>query len=260
MKDDDFDRLVNDELDGVATPEEKARLSRQLAASEAARVRYQEIQAVFGMLDRVESVEPPGSLRTDVLREVEARARARSPRWGWGVLVSGFGRRPAFRIGYAFAAGAVVGALVIALGTGVFERRSWSDADVVGTMLPPASSPTGRPLDDLQLSVKGARVVGQTWVSRSGGVGVGLESRSAGEIQARLLFDPDRYVPVSVQRTEPGGGRLELRRGELEFTHRGDGQCEVILMPTGPDRPPLRLEIRTPEGAADGVLRASRPG
>ena len=69
MRDDEFDRLVNDELDGVATPEQKAELARRLAEGESARARYQEIQTVFGMLDRIESVDPPPSLRGSVLRQ-----------------------------------------------------------------------------------------------------------------------------------------------------------------------------------------------
>ena len=158
MRDAEFDRLVNDELDGVATPEEKASLARRLAESEVARARYQEIQAVFGMLDRVESVEPPPSLRGNVLRSVESRARTRSKRPGWrGLLETGFGKRPWLGLGYAFVAGAMVGALTFAIGTGVFDRSGLRGSEVRGTMLPP---PSGRRVDLVRLAAKETQATG----------------------------------------------------------------------------------------------------
>lgn len=257
MRDDDFDRLVNDELDGVGTPDQKALLARRLAESESSRARYQEIQSVFGMLDRVESVEPPASLRGDVLRAVESRARARSERPGWrGLLQAGFGRRPGLGLGYAFAAGAVVGGLVLALGTGLFERR-WDGADAGGAMMPPAAA---RPVDAIRLAVKGAQASGEAWTTGVAGVGVRIEIQAAGPFEAHVTFDPERYAVMSLRRGEPSGGRLDLRRGDAVLGDRGQGRFELILRAVGPDRPPVRLEIRTPEGGAQGVLRVRPPG
>jgi hypothetical protein len=258
VRDDEFDRLVNDELDGVATPEEKASLARRLAESEVDRARYQEIQAVFGMLDRVESVEPPPSLRGDVLRAVGSRARARSERPGWrGLLETGFGKRPGLGLGYAFVAGAVVGALAFAVGTGVFDRAGLRGSEVRGTMLPP---PSGRRVDLIQLAVKGAQATGEAWTSGGGEIAVRLEMHAAGPFEAHIMFDPERYVPMSLRRLEPSGGRLDLRRGEIQVSDRGSGRFELRLKAVGQDRPPLRVWIGTAGGSAQGMLEPRQPG
>jgi len=80
VRDDEFDRLVNDELDGVATPAQKAELARRLAEGEAPRARYQEIQTVFGMLDRIESVDPPPSLQPRGTRPAKSLTRRNGKR------------------------------------------------------------------------------------------------------------------------------------------------------------------------------------
>lgn len=258
MRDDEFDRLVNDELDGVATPEDKASLARRLAESEAARARYQEIQAVFGMLDRVESVEPPLTLRGNVLRSVESRARARSERPGWrGLLEAGFGKRPGLGLGYAFVTGAVVGALTFAIGSGVFDHAGLRGSEVRGTMLPP---PSGRRVDLVRLAAKETQATGEAWTSGDGEVAVRLEVHATGPFEARVTFDPERYVPMSLRRIEPSGGRLDLCRGEVQVSDRGSGRYELRLKAAGQDRPPLSVWIGTAGGSAQGTLEPGPPG
>ena len=259
MRDDEFDRLVNDELDGVATPDEKAALARKLAESETARARYQEIQAVFGMLDKMESVDPPPSLRGNVLRVVESRARAKAEQPGWrGFLGVVLGRHPGLGIGYAFAAGAVVGALVLGVGTGFFERHGFGNSEIGGTMLPPGGADHRAGV--VRLEVKGVQVSGEALAQGPRGVVARLEVRAAGPFEAHLNFDAEHYAVQLLRRVEPSGGRLELRRGDLILGDTGDGRFEVVFRATGAELPPLGLSIRTAEGSAEGLLTPRQPG
>jgi hypothetical protein len=252
VRDDEFDRLVNDELDGVATPERKAELARRLAEGEAARARYHEIQTVFGMLDRIESVDPPPSLRGNVLRAVESRARARSERGGWrGLILAGFGKRPGLGLGYAFAVGAVVGALALAVGSGLFDRAGLWGPEVRGTML----APSGKLVDTIHLAVKGAQVTGEVWTTARSDLSVRLDVRSDGPFEAHITFDPDVYAPLSFRRVEPSGGWFDLRRGELQVTDRGSARLELRLRASSASRPPLGVWVGTSGGSAQGLLQ-----
>jgi len=256
VRDDEFDRLVNDELDGVATPEQKAELARRLAEGESARARYQEIQTVFGMLDRIESVDPPPSLRMSVLRAVESRTRARSERGGWrDLLASGFGKRPGLGLGYAFAVGAVVGALILAVGSGLFNRAGLPGPEMQGALLPP----TGSRVDTVHLAAKGAQATGEMWTEANGGVSVRLEVRSDVPFEAHVKFNPEIYIPVSLRRVEPSGGRFDLRRGELQVSDQGSARFELRLRAVSASRPPLGVWIGTSGGNAEGQLMPLPP-
>ena len=251
MRDDEFDRLVNDELDGVATPAQKAELARRLAEGEVARARYQEIQTVFGMLDRIESVDPPPSLRGNVLRAVESRARTRPERGGLrGLIQAGFGKRPGLGLGYAFAVGAVVGALALAIGNGLFDRAGLRGPEMQGALLPP----TGSHVDTVHLAAKGAQATGEMWTDSNGIVSVRLEVQSVGPFEAHITFNPEAYAPVSLRRVEPSGGRFDLRRGELQVEDRGSARLELRLRAVGSSRPALTLWIGTSLGSAEGRL------
>jgi hypothetical protein len=256
VRDDEFDRLVNDELDGVATPDQKAELTRRLAEGESPRARYQEIQTVFGMLDRIESVDPPPSLRGNVLRAVESRARARSERGGWrGLIQAGFGKRPGLGLGYAFAVGAVVGALILAVGSGLFDRAGLRGPEMQGALLPP----TGSRVDTIRLAAKGAQAVGEIWTESNGGVSVRLEVRSDGPFEAHVTFNPELYIPVSFRRVEPGGGRFDLLRGELQVHDRGSARFELRLRAVAASRPPLGVWVGSSGGSAEGQLEVQPP-
>ncbi|HET9939488.1 MAG TPA: hypothetical protein VFR25_00155 [Candidatus Eisenbacteria bacterium] len=256
MRDDEFDRLVNDELDGVATPEQKAELARRLAEGEAARARYHEIQTVFGMLDRIESIDPPPSLRGNVLRAVESRARTRSERGGWrGLILAGFGKRPGLGLGYAFAVGAVVGAVALAIGSGLFDRAGLRGPEMQGALLPP----TGSRVDAIHLAAKGAQATGEMWTEFNGGVSVRLEVRSDVPFEAHVKFNPEIYIPVSLRRVEPSGGRFDLRRGELQVSDRGSARFELRLRAVTASRPPLSVWVGTSGGSAEGQLEPRPP-
>lgn len=255
MRDDEFDRLVNDELDGVATPDQKAELARRLAEGETARARYQEIQSVFGMLDRIESVDPPLSLRGDVLRAVESRARTRPERGGWrGLLQSGFGKRPGLGLGYAFAVGAVVGALALAIGSGVFDRAGLRGPEMQGAMLTPA----GSRVDTIHLAAKGVQVSGEMWTTAHD-LSVRLEVHSVGPFEAHIKFNPEAYAPISFRRIEPSGGRFDLGRGDLRVNDQGSARLELRLRSVSTSRPPLGVWIGTSGGSAEGLLTPFPP-
>lgn len=255
MRDDEFDRLVNDELDGVATPEQKAELARRLAEAESARARYHEIQTVFGMLDRIESVDPPPSLRGNVLRAVESRARTRSERAGWrGLIQAGFGKRPGLGLGYAFAVGAVVGAFILAVGSGLFDRAGLRGSDLQGAMLAPA----GSRVDTIHLAAKGVQVSGEMWTTARD-LAVRLEVQSVGPFEAHVKFDPEVYAPISFRRVEPSGGRFDLEPGQLRVSDQGSARLELRLRSLSSSRPPLSVWVGTSGGSAEGQLKPLPP-
>src|SRR5882762_214394 len=118
MNDNDreLDRLMNDQLDGTATPEESERLSRALESREDVRSEYRKLGGVFAALSRIEMEEPPASLKQGVLRAIRANDADAAARQNWlDSIVSLVRDRAGFRYAYSFATGAALGVLAFAL-------------------------------------------------------------------------------------------------------------------------------------------------
>src|SRR5882672_615300 len=125
MNDQELQRLMNDRLDGVLTPEDLERLTRFLQSSETAQAEYQKLDRVFTALSQIPLEEAPADLKPNVLREIRLRSAAAPAREGWlGTIVSAFRVRPALRYAYSFAAGAALGVLAFAVISGNMMNRA----------------------------------------------------------------------------------------------------------------------------------------
>jgi len=88
MNDQELQRLMNDQLDGVLSPEESERLTRFLQSSEKAQAQYQKLGQVFTALSRPPLEEPPPDLKQNVLRQIRLRSAAAPARITPPCLVS----------------------------------------------------------------------------------------------------------------------------------------------------------------------------
>jgi hypothetical protein len=114
-------------------------------------------------------------------------------------------------------------------------------------------------VDTIRLAAKGAQAVGEIWTESNGGVSVRLEVRSDGPFEARVTFNPELYIPVSFRRVEPGGGRFDLLRGELQVHDRGSARFELRLRAVAASRPPLGVWVGSSGGSAEGQLEVQPP-
>lgn len=250
MMHDDLDRRIQDELDGVATAEESAELKRRLEASPAARARFDEMSAVFRMLDRVEAVEPPPALKERVilaLPPVPASSRR-------GVLSGAFGRRGGLGWGYSFAAGLAAGVLVAVLANGMQNPRPQAPehAKFSGSMAPLETKPSAT-VDEIRLELDGARAKVEA-LHAGPDVLVRLESdvRSA---EILVEYDASGFSPRAFERTGPEPGSVELAPGRILIRAAGHGRYEFFLEPAGPARPPLQVSLTTRDEVASRSLR-----
>src|SRR2546427_3929358 len=138
MNDRELERLMNDQLDGVATSEDSERLSRALESREDVRTEYRKLGGVFAALSCVEMEEPPSDLKQNILRSIR-KAETAPAREGWlESIAAAFRGRPGFRSAYSFASGAVLGVLAFALLSGNLLPPPGSDPrPFKGPMIPP---------------------------------------------------------------------------------------------------------------------------
>lgn len=234
MTHDDLDRRIQDELDGVATAEERAELQRRVEASPEVRARYQEMKAVFHMLDRVETVEPPPALKERVILSLPPATATREAGWR-GV----FQRRPVLGWGYSFAAGIAAGVLLILL---LQTPRSTSPehAKFSGSMAPLPSGEAAV-VDQVRLELEGNSATFETRTAGSD-VFVRIESETP---RADLIvgYDPGVFVLRSFEQGGAASGPVDLEPGRIRVRNAGQSRFEFILRQVGVALPPLQVSI-----------------
>jgi anti-sigma factor RsiW len=230
MIDDQDERLLQDELDGVASPEGSKRLRERLAQSAEVRARRQELQRVTRALDQVRMEEAPADFKEGVMAAIAAAERPSPARTGWLENPgSAFRRRPVLAWAYPFLAGAVSGGLLIALATGNLAPRARTDLPVIGAMLP--GSDRGALADHRELRLGTARVALETRRATDG-VRVGFEVAQARGAELTLEFDIAALQPVGLWWERPGEHQAELGAGTLRLRVTEDDRGTVVLSPT----------------------------
>jgi anti-sigma factor RsiW len=248
MTHDDLDRRIQDELDGVATAGDSAELRRRLEASPAARARFEEMKAVFRMLDRVETVEPPPTLKERVILGLPP-APMPSRR---GVLGGAFRRRGGLGWGYSFAAGLAAGVLVVILANGAQRPGSSEDAKYSGSMAPLAARDAAI-VDQVRLELDGNAATVET---RSAGADVLVRIESATPDGDLLVgYDPGAFVLQSFQRSGASTGPVELDAGRIHIRNAGQARFDFTLRPAGSGRPPLQVSIQSGDRVVTRALQ-----
>lgn len=254
MKDRELERLMNEQLDGTATPEDSDRLNRALESREDVRAEYRKLGGVFAVLSQVGMEDAPASLKQGVLRTIRERESAPS-REGWLESIAAFFRgRPAFRYAYSFAAGAALGVLAFALLTGNLMTRPGSDLrPFTGTMAPPNAASYQR-ISSRDFPLRGGRVQAET-LSGRGGILARIDAQAPRGTEIIVSFDPGDWSAEAV-RQNPAGNEVLLGFGRLSVRMQtlGESQYLLYLARRGPAGSPLRIAIHSPDGLIHGEL------
>ena len=258
MIDDQDERLLQDELEGVASPEGSKRLRDRLAQSAEVRARRQELETVARALDQVRMEEVPTDLRAGVMAAIAAAGRPSPARKGW---LEGPGdparRRPVLAWAYPFLAGAVAGGLVIALATGNLAPHPRTDLPVSGAMLP--GPERGALVDRKELTLGTARVAIETRRAADG-VLVEFDLAQARGTELTLEFDIAALQPLGLRWERPGRHQAELGAGSLRLQVAQDGRGTALLSPQRAGDAPILVRFRREGGSTEAVLHTAAVG
>jgi anti-sigma factor RsiW len=141
MIDEKHIELINAEIDGELSSEQRADLSGYLLRHPEARALRDDLQRLCGALNRTVQVPPPADLRDRILGALPAPA----PRRHWSAGSS----RPVLRYAAVLAGGLLVSA--IAFQFGMDGRPGPDAAQVAGTMADPATDHTGAPVGTVRI-------------------------------------------------------------------------------------------------------------
>jgi hypothetical protein len=254
--DDQDERLLQDELEGVATPEGSRRLRERLAQSGEVRERRRELASLARALERVPMEEPPADLKEGVMAAIAAAGSPGPARAGWLHDRGGASRgRPVLAWAYPFVAGAVAGGLLIALVTGNLGPGARTDLPVTGTMLP---SGRGALVDHRDLRLGTARLAIETR-RVADGVLVGFDLTRARGTELTLEFDGAALQPAGLRWERPGSQQAELGAGAVRLRVTEDGRGTVLLSPSRPGDAPIRVRFHHAGESVEAVVHTAPP-
>lgn len=255
MIDDQDERLLQDELEGVATPEGSKQLRDRLAESAEVRERRRELETVARALDQLPLEEAPADLKAGVMAAIAAEGRARA---GWLGSPGGALRgRPGRAWAFAFLTGAVAGGLLIALVTGNLAPRARTDLPVAGAMLPGPGR--GAAVEHRDLSLGTARVMLETRRAADG-VHLEFEFAQAGEAELTLGFDGAALQPAGLRWERPGRHQAELGADVVHLRVARDDRGTVLLSPRRAGDALLTVRFSHAGDSTEAVLHTAAIG
>ena len=260
MNREQFERIANDEVDGIATPEEREALRIHLDGNPDAREWHRALHETVGTLNQVGLETPPPDLKPSILRAATSRTKASAPvteRGFWRSLLADTFRSVPWREAVPFAAGVGVGVLAIALVSGNLVGSSRDGvANLRGAMMP-RDSHRGAAPGATQVVVAGqARVTVTTWANGPD-VTIRLEVApgSADDAAVELIGSGLRISDLRM--SPPGAGHATVGPTGLRIGQRAsDGVGEFVVELRGEEahRAPLEILVRSGGESARTVV------
>lgn len=225
--------LMNAEIDGEISAEDRARLENYLAQDPAARALKEELAGLCTELDAVEFIEPPAHLKHVVLDTI-TRRRTSAPAstgGGWQFTLSTLFAGGAARYALAFAAGAILTYTFIS--SEQISRQAFDDVTgLVGTISQPDFSAEMSHEHSIDLTL--TEIAGSVKLNRAGSILIldfDLVSQDPIEIVADFN-DLDIWFNGFAQ-LESNGTSIAAETGQVTVRMEGQRRYAVYLYNTG---------------------------
>jgi hypothetical protein len=251
MIDERLKELMNAEVDGENSPEASAELRRILETSAEARAYYDDLVELGRKFGEAREVEPPATLRSEILaatsrRPAAAHHRATARRMRTAnrraTLAGGLRDLLSPRLACAFAAGAVAGAVILAVVTGAGTDTDALDPNALrGTLAawePPSEIDAGECLRFDVPSGSGSGCVSYA----STDIWAELHLDTVDETEVVFLHDGDvRFDRFRV--VEAGDHSVSVTDGRATLTHSGLGDYVILFEDRDEWLSPLSVEV-----------------
>ena len=239
MIDERWDDLIQEELDGVATPTDRALLYDRLARDPAVRTAYEDMQRLSSVIREVPREDPPASLKIAIMNAI-GHAPARRPvpvRSGWlPSLRDAFVARPIWGGGFVFATGIAVGLLLFAL---VGHSPTLDTQGLTGTMTPAEHF---QRLGQKNIDFNGVHGQMETGLSSQGPcLYLNLESPVPAEITVGFLGQVNTFR--GFHQENPANGQISVDSGGLRILHHGKNRYLLTEAPAGQNEILVRIRV-----------------
>jgi len=214
--------LINREIDGLNAPSESQELNSILSSDSSAKKFYNDQQQIAGIFSRVGSVEPPSSIKQNVMNEIHTRGQQRasvsnhaSSEANW------FHWTSTVRIAVGMAAGILI--------TAIFWPGSTSlpvnDWDVSGTLVARGDQGNVASASLSQSSV----TTSISWFIREHDVIFVLSVDGTEPATIRLVSDNGGQIVRTVTRDQAGNCQIAFENQTVVINHVGKNAYTVVV-------------------------------
>jgi hypothetical protein len=216
--------LINRDIDGVLSGDEKRRLEHVMHRNGQARRLHTELSRMSSTLRGIPQAEPPAHLANRIRAAVHAGETLLAPRRRtWRDLV-GTLIHPSSPLRYAsiFAGGVAVGVLLFTLFLQPVNVATMEDGAAAGSLV--ARTET--------VSVDAGGAAGTITIVRREGIrDIGLRLALPAGVTAQVAYDPARVALGALRGIETTAGSVTVRDGLLELTGTGVQGCTLEVIP-----------------------------
>jgi hypothetical protein len=270
--------LINEVLDGVASPEDRERLDRILTSDPQAREAYERLSLVFRALEQVRSEAAPAELHRNILLALEkepapeGRAQreaaesappstAPRPVGGlWSEMAGALAARPVPALVLAFVVGALIGVIGYMGFVGGLPGGGEDSLGAIG-MAPEAGTPRGTPsvIDQARLSTGDVTVIAESRVADDG-IQVVLDADAVEDAAIELTYDASRFEVATLHWSRPEHGAVSCEPGRISIEHRGIVRYLLHLEGLGAGDSQFHVTVRSHRGVAEEVIASDPSG
>lgn len=131
MIDEKYAELMHRAIDGLASPEERRKLEEYLASDAEAARYYRDLRSTVEMLDTADEIEPPPGASERILADVfgEEKDRGRRTERAGNAIIGSLGFLFRRRYAYAFAAGLLIGAVIMVVAFDAMQEDGFLNRD-----------------------------------------------------------------------------------------------------------------------------------
>jgi len=239
MIDERWDDLIQEELDGVATPTDRALLYDRLARDPVVRTAYEDMQRLSSAIREVPREEPPSSLKIAIMNAI-GHEPVRQPlpvRMGWWAnLRNTFVARPIWGGGFVFTTGLAVGLLLFAL---VGRSPTLDTQGLTGAMTPAEHF---QRVGQKNIDFNGVRGQMETGLSGQGPcLYLDLESAVPTEITVGFLGQANAFR--GFHQETPANGQVSVDAGGVRILHQGKNRYLLTEAPAGQSDILVRIRV-----------------
>lgn len=217
--------LINREIDGLNSPSESSELQSTLSDNPSAKQFYEEQKRIAGILNGVTPVEPPSSIKHNVMREV--RAEAVAPRQISKRVVtdvSWLHWTNTVRIAVGMAAGILLMAIFWP-STGSLPVNDW---DVSGTLV--SRGDRGKTTSQMSLAGVSSSI---SWYTREKDVIFVITAEGSETATIRMTSDKAGNLVRTVTRDQSSKGEVSFENQSVVIEHDGTNAYTVVMERAG---------------------------
>ena len=241
MHDENHIELIDKFIDGRISDDELERLNTLAERDPEFRKLFNDSVGISKLFDKVKDVEPPSTLKHDILSLLPAAGHTHRGKNLFQRLGDIFIFKPKASFAYGLFCGALIGVVGIFLLVDSFNDTTLDKSQLTGTFLTNKFSTSLKVADQSEIDIDGVRGIIDTKYADSI-ILIELAINSEKDIDLIMEFDGNRMSLAGFERNDYGRNIFDIEKNSLKLHHLGRNSYRFIFIDKSAS--PSQLEFK----------------